>query len=81
MGPSSPMPRQTDDDDDEHDHGHEHDNDDEHEHDDEEDEDEKESYGLPRNDPTLFRGRIRSQNILKVARSGTASSVPVTPQR
>ena len=39
------------------------------------------TYGRPRNSPIRLSGSIRSQNILKVARSGTASSVPVTPQR
>src|SRR6476620_7927881 len=39
------------------------------------------AYGCPRNAPTRLSGSIRSQNILKVARRGTASRVPTTPQR
>ena len=38
-------------------------------------------YGRPRKEPMRFSGSMRSQKILKVAKMGTASNVPGTPQR
>ena len=38
-------------------------------------------YGRPRKEPMRFSGSMRSQKILKVAKMGTASNVPATPQR
>ena len=38
-------------------------------------------YGRPRKAPNRWSGLMRSQNILNVARSGTANKVPIKPHR